>query len=391
MNQRYGRNVLFISLSQFGIAFSFNFVMVFIPFYINKMSPYSSQQTLVWVGLIMGASSFMAAMASTFWGTLASRFNPKLLFMRGLLSHSILIFLMGFVTSLPLLLAIRMVQGILGGISTIGLIMVSSSSSSESAAGDIGLYQNSLTFGQLLGPPVGAYAAFMLGYKGAFIFASVLVFVTLVFCFFFVKNVQQTPTAKGSIGKPTPNKKIFIAWAICFTGTVQLMFLPGILPNVFDSMAIDHSTALKWSGVFVMAYTFSAMIGTYFLCRLAPKLGNERLIVWAGGLGAFLQLLFVVCPDIWSFVAIRLVQTALIAGLLPLIISLFTSELNGRVIGFLNASRFAGNAIGPVIATSILASSNLSWVNFSISGLSILSVAGFYLAFRRTPSSKVIS
>ena len=35
MNQRNYPNVLFISLSQFGIAFSFNFVMVFLPFFIH--------------------------------------------------------------------------------------------------------------------------------------------------------------------------------------------------------------------------------------------------------------------------------------------------------------------------------------------------------------------
>ena len=156
MNRRPSQDVIFICLSQFGIALSFNFVMVFLPFYIHKISPYSPQQTLVWLGFIMAASSIMAALASTFWGALGSRYNPKHLFMIGLLSHAVLIFIMGFVTNLPLLLVLRMAQGILGGISTVGLIMVSSSSSRESAAKNLGLFQNSLTMGQLIGPPLGA-------------------------------------------------------------------------------------------------------------------------------------------------------------------------------------------------------------------------------------------
>jgi len=94
MNQRNYRNVLFISLSQFGIAFSFNFVMVFLPFFIHDISPYSSQDTLIWVGFIMGAPSFAAALTSTFWGSLTSRLSPKVLFMRGLLSHAVSLFVL---------------------------------------------------------------------------------------------------------------------------------------------------------------------------------------------------------------------------------------------------------------------------------------------------------
>ncbi len=85
MDQRHSRNVLFISLSQFRIGFSFCFVMVFLPFFIHKISPYSPQQTLVWVGFIMAASSFMATAASIFSGALASRYNLKTFFMWGLL------------------------------------------------------------------------------------------------------------------------------------------------------------------------------------------------------------------------------------------------------------------------------------------------------------------
>jgi MFS-type transporter involved in bile tolerance (Atg22 family) len=46
----------------------------------------------------MGAPSFVAAVVSTYWGSLTSRFSPKVLFMSGLLSYSIIILLMGFVS-----------------------------------------------------------------------------------------------------------------------------------------------------------------------------------------------------------------------------------------------------------------------------------------------------
>ncbi len=383
MNQRNYRNILFISFSQFGMAFCFNFVMVFLPFLIHKVSPYSSEQTLIWLGLIMAAPSFVAAVVSTSWGSLASRFSPKLLFIRGLISHAITILLMGFVSSLPILLALRIVQGLLGGVSTVGLIILSSSSSKEWTSRDIAFYQNSMTLGQLMGPPVGALAAAALGYTGAFVCASALVLVTLTFCFFYVVDVQREPREKSPTQEHAVNRKTLIGWAVCFTTTVQLMFLPSVLPNVFEGFEIEHAIALKWAGVVVMCYTATAMLGTYLLCRLALRIGIDKLIITVGLMGTLFLSLLSLSPGIISFVAIRMLQTAMIAAVLPLIFSTLASDSGGRVIGFLNSSRFAGNALGPIIGTSVLAFSNLNWLYFTVSGITVLALLSFAFYFRR--------
>jgi MFS transporter, DHA1 family, multidrug resistance protein len=381
MNQRNYRNVLFISLSQFGIAFSFNFVLVFLPFFIHDISLYSSQDTLIWLGFLMGAPSFAAALASTFWGSLASRLSPKLLFMRGLLSHAIIILLMGFVSSIPVLLVLRIVQGIMGGISTVGLIIVSSSSSKDWASRDIGLFQNSMTLGQLIGPPMGALAATTLGYTGAFISASAFVFVTLAFCFFYVKEFPRESRQTSAFTKHAMNKKTLIGWGLCFTATVQLMFLPSVLPNVFQGFHMEESMAVRSAGLVVMLYTATAMAGTFLLCRLAARVTSQRLIITAGILGTVFQFLLSVSPGLTSFVAIRMLQTAMIAAVMPLVFSSFASDLDGRVIGFLNSSRFAGNALGPMIATSVLAFSSLHWLYVFVGSMGLLALVSYAVFF----------
>jgi len=377
MNQRSYRNVLFISASQLGMAFSFNFVMVFLPFFMHDVSPYSPQKTLIWVGFVMGAPAFAAALASTFWGSLASRFSPKALYMGGLFSHAVIITLMGFVSSLPLLLALRIVQGILGGISTVGLIIVSSSSSRVWASRDIGLFQNAMTLGQLIGPPIGALAATTLGYRGAFISASAFIFVTLVFCFFYVKEFPHESREITAPAKHSMNKKTLIGWGLCFSATVQLMFLPSVLPNVFQGFHMKESAAVKSAGLVVMLYTATAMAGTFLLCRLAARVTSHRLIIFAGILGTILQFLLSLSPGVTSFVAVRMLQTAMVAAVMPLVFSSFASDLDGRVIGFLNSSRFAGNALGPMIATSVLAFSSLNWLYISVGSLGLLTLVGY--------------
>jgi MFS transporter, DHA1 family, multidrug resistance protein len=377
MDGRNYQTVLFISLSQFGIAFCFHFVMVFIPFLIHDISLYSPHATLVWVGLIMGAPNFVSAISSTFWGSLTTRSSPKLLFMRGMLSHAILMLVMAFVSSLPILLLLRILQGVLGGISTVGFVIVSSSSSREWASRDIGLYQNSMTLGQLVGPPIGALAASTFGYKGAFISASALVFVTLAFCFFYVTEVPHETKDKTTFSTHAINKRVVIACGICFTVTVQLMFLPGVLPDVFKGFNIEQSIAVRLAGLVVMLYTATAMAGTFLLCRLAAKVGVNTLIIIACILGVILQAMLAVSPGIISFITIRMLKTATIAAVLPLVFSACASNPDGRVIGLLNSSRFAGGALGPIIGTTVLAVSSLNWLYLSVSGLGLLALLAF--------------
>jgi MFS family permease len=67
---------------------------------------------------------------------------------------------------------------------------------------------------------------------------------------------------------------------------------------------------------------------------------------------------------------------------MPLVFSSFASDLDGRVIGFLNSSRFAGNALGPVIATSVLAFSGLNWLYLSVGGMALVALIGYAFPVR---------
>jgi len=105
------------------------------------------------------------------------------------------------------------------------------------------------------------------------------------------------------------------------------------------------------------------------------------LIIFAGILGTALQFLLAAAPGVPIYVAVRMLQTAMVAAVMPLIFSSFASDLDGPVIGFLNSSRFAGNSLGPMIATAVLACSNLNWLYFVVGGMSLLALAGYAFSF----------
>ena len=380
--QDTSRGVYFIALSQFGLAFCFNVVMAFMPFYITKISPYKPYETMIWIGLIMGLNSFLSAAVAPFWGSMTSRFRPKSLFERAFLFNGIIFLLMGFTGSLPVLLGLRLIQGALGGASTIGLFMISQISPKDRLAGNLSIFQGSMTAGQLLGPPVGAYAAAHMGYRSPFILSFLLVGVCLLLSHLYVVDVPKKGADRDR--KIPFNPGLLWGWALIFIATIHLTFLPSILPYVLKGFDLVGEKALKSAGFIMMGYTATALIGNYVISRLTPRAKLKGVIAVLCLTSAFLQFLLYFSGGVIGFATIRMLQTGVIAAVIPMAMANFASELGGTGLGFLNSARFAGNGFGPLMATSVVAGSNLLTLYLSIA----LSTVGSVLAFLITGRKK---
>jgi DHA1 family multidrug resistance protein-like MFS transporter len=351
------RDIAVLVRAQFSLAFAVNFMYVFLPFYVQVISPLDEPATLRWTGLIVGAASATAIFGSTFWARLTDRFSPKALFERGILSHVVLVALMGFITDLRLLLGIRILQGFMGGISTIGLMIISAISTEEQLARRMGLYQSALTLGQIFAPPLGALAAAAVGFRGAFLASSLMMFAVFIFCQIGLSPLP--PQSRRSTAGVLPRRQLWLAWGVSFVGTIHIVFLPSILPTIVQDFHIPGSEQLVTAGLIVFAYGGSAAAGAYGFSRLAARIPVQRLVLSCALGAATFQVLLIFGVGPMTFTLIRMVQSALAAGIFPLILVQVASRSHGGAIGFINAARFAGNAAGPVAATFILANSDL--------------------------------
>ena len=126
-----------------------------------------------------------------------------------------------------------------------------------------------------------------------------------------------------------------------------------------------------------MSYTTTAIMGNYLLSHLSSKIGLKKVITLACISAAIFQVLLILSKGVLSFMVIRMVQTAFIAAIIPLIFSIFARDAGGQTIGFINSSRFAGAAVGPIMATSVLAYTNLLTLYILIAGLTLGSLWAF--------------
>ncbi len=374
------KGILFIAVSQFGVAFSFNCIMSFMPFYILKISEYGTKETMLWIGLIMGVSPLVTAAAAPFWGSLTTRIRPKLLYQAGTFFNGVIFLLLGFTASLPMLLFLRLCQGFLGGISTIGLVLIASSSPGKRLHKHMSLFQNAITAGQLVGPPLGAYAVALFGYRSPFIIAFVVVFLALVFCHYYVWDAPVQPRGEKEGRRGVAG--VIWGWALGIVGTIHLTFLPSILPHILEGFHLAEEAAVTTAGEIMMAYTATAILGNYLVATFSGKVSLGRLITISCLSAAALQALLYFSSGIYSFTAIRMLQTGMIAALFPLVITTFAGEARGSTLGFLNSARFVGNSLGPLLATSVVAHFDLLTLYLTISGLT-LAVLWAFLAARR--------
>jgi DHA1 family multidrug resistance protein-like MFS transporter len=318
--------------------------------------------------------------AAPFWGSLTTRIRPKLLYQAGTFFNGVIFLLLGFADSLPMILFLRLCQGFLGGISTIGLVLIASSSPEKRLHKHMSLFQNAITAGQLVGPPLGAYAVALFGYRSPFIIAFVVVFLTLAFFHYYVWDtpVQPREAKEDRRGKAG----VIWGWALGIVGTIHLTFLPSILPHVLEGFHLTEEAAVTTAGEIMMAYTATAILGNYLVATFSGKVSLGRLITISCLSAAALQVLLYFSPGIYSFTAIRMLQTGMIAALFPLVITIFAGDARGSTLGFLNSARFVGNSLGPLLATSIVAHFDLLTLYLTISGLTLAVLCAF-LAARR--------
>ena len=90
-------------------------VIPFLSFYIEELGVTGTSSIAQWSGLAFGVTFLMGAIVSPIWGKLGDIHGRKLMLIRASLGMAIIMTLMGFVTDVYQLVALRFLMGAVSG------------------------------------------------------------------------------------------------------------------------------------------------------------------------------------------------------------------------------------------------------------------------------------
>jgi len=166
----------------------FNFVMPFMPFYIQELGITDVGKAAQWAGILTGVPAIVMTIFSPIWGSLADIYGRKIMVERAMFGGAISIFFMASVVNVYQLLFFRILQAALTGTVAACIALVSSSSPSHKMGYSLGLMQTAIFTGTCIGPLLGGVIADNFGYRNSFHITAMLLFIAGLLVFFLVKE-----------------------------------------------------------------------------------------------------------------------------------------------------------------------------------------------------------
>jgi len=174
--ERWQRTLLVMAIAQTFSILGFSFVVPFLPLYVQQLGVHGTTRITLWAALLSGGSAIGMAVASPIWGVLADRYGRKIMVMRAAFSAALIIGLMGLVTSVYQLLALRLLQGMLTGTVSASQALVSAQTPRDRLGFALGLMQTAVFIGNSVGPLAGGLVAEAVGFRLSFGAAGLLLF-----------------------------------------------------------------------------------------------------------------------------------------------------------------------------------------------------------------------
>lgn len=357
------KNLMILWFGVFMIGIGFSEVMPFLSLYIDTLGSFSTNQLNFYSAATFAIAFLTTAFTAPLWGRLADAKGRKLMLLRASLGMAIIFALMGTVTDVWQLLALRAIQGVFGGFISNATALVATQTPKDHAGYAMGVIVTGTTAGQLIGPFVGGTLASLTGFRMTFFVTSIIFFCVFLLVLFGIKE-NFTPTAKEDapsfkqIVTKLPHARLTLG--LCFTTMMIQIVNFSITPII--SLFVRELNTTPVSVTF-LAGVVAAMPGIATLLvapkfgALGDRIGTQRMIM-AGFLAAILILIptaFVTA--VWQLALFRFLIGISDATMLPAVQTLLSKttprEITSRVFAYNQSFQAMGAVIGPMIGTVV--------------------------------------
>ena len=357
-------------------TFAWSFVYVSLPFHVQRISTWDATATLRWTGWILGISPLATVVTAPLWGRLAGRGNPKAYYVLVQLLQGAAFFGMAAAHTLPELFISRLVLGVMGAASTFAFISAGRASEPGEVRRQVATMQSAMTVGAVIGPLCGAVAAARLGFAQSFVLGGLVLFGCGALVHWGVP--ASAPPASPRSTQPARHwRETALVSLLVLGGSTQIFFLTSILPQVMTDLGVVAERTLEVGGLVIFASGAAAAVGSLVAPRLAELLPERRLVAGLLVSSSLAVAGLAVAPGVWTYGVLRFLQVLCIAPVFPIVVARMAQTHGGEAIGVINAARIGASFIGPVVATSLLATGSpvLLYLVLALIGLACVPVS----------------
>jgi len=362
------RTLYTLWVTQFIAVAGFSFVTPFIPYYIQELGVSDVRQVGMWAGLVTSAQAISMALIAPVWGSLADRYGRKLMVLRATFGGAVILALMGFVTNVQQLMALRFVQGLFTGTVPATMALVAATAPKERSGMAMGSLQTAIYLGVSLGPFFGGLSGDALGYRPSFWVTGALLFISGVLVTLFVHEdfhpVQEAGRSKrdgyglgmllvlGSAG-------LLAAFAARILLRIGNGAINPILPLYVQTLLPAGAQVGIVTGLISGVSSLGSAVGAPLIGNWSDRLGHRRLLIvcaLAAGI-FFVPQAFVHDPRwliAWQFCSGFAVGGTL-ATLTALLARLTPDGRAGVVFGLDSSAMAVSNATGPLAGAGVAA------------------------------------
>ena len=322
--------------------------------------------TLSQIGLIISVFSFCQLFASPITGKLSDHFGRKPLFILSQISTFVGFVFLGFATTILLLIAARLIDGLLGSNMTVSQAYISDITEPKHRTRVYSYSSGVFGAGLIFGPFIGGILS-TINYSVPMFFAAAITLVSIILVILFLPETIPKKTEKISLSFndviPVDNVKQFVR-THHIRSRLLMFFLYTMAFFLFISnlsllgIAQFHITAQQVSFYMVWIGIVRVSVQTVLIARILRFFGEDRVLL-IGVFSMIASMVTLVFSTEYLFVFVPLVFLAFGTGVgRPILTSRLTNSVTqketGAILGVNNALTSVAQIIAPVFGGFII-------------------------------------
>lgn len=360
----------------------------FLPLYVRELGVTEIGQVERVSGLLFAAPFFAATVATPVWGFLGDRHGRKLMVVRAAFGLSLTTLLMGFATTIPQLLVLRVMQGAVSGFIAASLALMASSAPRERMGYALGTLQTAIPTGTIIGPLIGGALADLIGYRQIFFVTSASNFIAGLLVIWLVREDVRPPVTAG-FGRVLENYRVVfgspqfrLLFFLMFGSQFALMSLQPVMALYVESLGAQGRLLATTTGVIFAVTGVASVIATPRWGRAGDRSGYRGTLGRAlAGTGLFaLPQGLVAAP--WQLFLVRIPYGLFIGGIVPAVQAMIglraPDDRRAGIMGVTSTALMLGNLMGPLVGGAIAGALGLRSVFFLSAGVFLLILFGLH-------------